>query len=124
MDATVVEVGYGLAAVAFLALFVLTGLSKIQSRQRLILLIVSGVNFIWALTLACSLFVALPAWLLVMVEVGRIASWLVFTVDLLGLLRQSDTELRLLKFLGAALPAAVVGYVVMRPTLQSLTGVH
>src|SRR6478672_11876802 len=117
MDATVVEVGYGIAAVAFFALFVLTGLSKIQSRQRLILLIVSGMNFIWALTLACSHLVALPDWLLVIVEVARISSWLVFTVDLLGLLRESATELRLLKFLGVALPAAVVGYVVIRPAL-------
>ena len=85
MDATVVEVGYGIAAVAFLALFVLTGLSKIQSRQRLILLIVAGVNFVWALAIACSALVALPAWLLLLVEVARIASWLVFTIDLLGL---------------------------------------
>ena len=64
MDATVVEVGYGIAAVAFLALFVLTGLSKIRSRQRLILLIVTGVNFVWALSIACSALIALPAWLL------------------------------------------------------------
>ena len=123
MGATVVEVGYGIAAVAFLALFVLTGLSKIQSRQRLILLMVAGVNFVWALAIACSALVALPAWLLLMVEVGRITSWLVFTVDLLGLLRQSDTELRLLKFLGVALPAAVAGYVLMQPALESYAGI-
>jgi putative PEP-CTERM system histidine kinase len=123
MNATIVEVGYGIAAVAFLALFVLTGLSKIRTRQRLILLIVAGVNFVWALAIACSTFVALPAWLFVLLEVGRIASWLVFTVDLLGLLRQRATELRPLKFLGVALPAAVAGYALMQPTLES-TGIH
>src|SRR3974377_2166204 len=99
MDVTIVEVGYGLAAIAFLTLFVLTGLSKIQSRQRLILLIVAGVNFVWALAIACSAFVALPVWFLLLLEVGRVASWLVFTVELLGVLRQGATELRLLKFL-------------------------
>ena len=52
MDAVVVEVGYSIAAVAFLALFVLTALSKIQSRQRLILLMVAGANFVWAMAIA------------------------------------------------------------------------
>ena len=80
-------------------------------------------NFVWALAIACSLFVALPAWLLVMVEVGRIASWLVFTVELFGLLRQSATELRLLKSLGVALPTAVAGYVLLQPTLKSHVGI-
>ena len=119
----VVEVGYGIAAVAFLALFVLTGLSKIRSRQRRILLIVTGVNFVWALSIACSPLIALPAWLLVMVEVARIASWLVFTIDLMGLLRQSAAELRLLKFLGVGLPAAVAGYILIQPMLQAYAGI-
>src|SRR5262245_25963028 len=120
MDATVVEVGYGIAAVAFLALFVLTGLSKIQTRPRRILLIIAGVNFVWAAAIACS--VAIPLWLLVLVEVARIASWLVFTIDLLGLLRQNATELRLLKFLGVALPAVVAGYILLQPALESYAG--
>jgi putative PEP-CTERM system histidine kinase len=124
MDGTIVEVGYGLAAVAFFTLFVLTGLSKIQSRQRLILLIVAAVNFVWALAIAYSAFIALPAWFLLTVEVGRIAIWLVFTVELLGLLRQSATELRLLKFLGVALPAAVATYVMTQPALESLAGIN
>ena len=118
-----VEVGYGIAAVAFLALFVLTGLSKLQSRQRRILLIVAGVNFVWAAAIACSAVVAFPAWLLVLVEVARIASWLVFTIDLLGLLRQNATELRLLKFLGIALPAGVAGYALLQPALESYAGI-
>ena len=123
MDATVVEVGYGLAALAFLALFVLTGLSKIQSRQRLVLLVVAGINFLWAAAIACSLWVAFPPWILLLLEVARIASWLVFTIDLLGLLRQNARELRLLKFLGVALPAAVAGYILMQPALQAYAGI-
>jgi putative PEP-CTERM system histidine kinase len=123
MGATVVEVGYSIAAVAFLALFVLTGLSKTQSRQKLILLMVASANFVWALAIACSALVALPAWLLVMVEVGRIASWLVFTVSLLGLLRQRAPEVRLLKFLGVALPAVVGGYALIQPAVTSYAGI-
>ena len=118
MGGTVVEVGYGIAALAFLALFVLTGFSTVRSRQRLILLVVAGVNFVWALVIACSALVAMPAWLLLAIEVGRIASWLILTVDLLGLLQQNTTELWLLKFLGVALPAAVAGYVLLEPTIK------
>ena len=123
MSAIVIEVGYGLAAVAFLALLVLTGLSKVRSRQRRILLIVTGVNFVWALSIACSPLIALPVWLLVIVEVARIASWLVFTIDLMGLLGQSAAELRLLKFLGVGLPAAVAGYILIQPVLQAYAGI-
>jgi putative PEP-CTERM system histidine kinase len=122
MDATIVEVGYGIAAIAFLALFVLTGLSKVQSKQRLILLAVAGINFVWAAAIACSVVVAFPSWLLLVLEVARITSWLVFTIDLLGLLRQDATELRLLKYLGVALPAAVAGYILMQPALQVYIG--
>ena len=122
MDATVVEVGYGIAAVAFLALFALTGLSKLYSRQRLTLLIVAAVNFVWAATIACSPSVAIPAWLLAVVEVARMASWLVFTIDLLGLLRQNATELRLLKFLAIVLPAGVAGYIPVQPALKAYAG--
>jgi putative PEP-CTERM system histidine kinase len=122
MDATAVGVGYGIGAVAFLALFVLTGLSKIQTRPRRILLIIAGVNFVWAAAIACSAVVAVPAWLLVLLEVARIASWLVFTIDLLGLLRQDATELRLLKFLGVVLPAVVAGYILLQPALESYAG--
>ena len=118
MGGTVVEVGYGIAALAFLALFVLTGFSTVRSRQRLILLVVAGVNFVWALVIACSALVAMPAWLLLAIEVGRMASWLILTVDLLGLLQQNTTELWLLKFLGVALPAAVAGYVLLEPTIK------
>ena len=123
MDATVVEVGYGIAAIAFLVLFVLTGLSKLQSRQRLILLIVAALNFVWAATIACSPLVPFPAWFLALVEVARIASWLVFTIDLLGLLRQDAKELRLLKLLGVALPAGIAGYILMQPALKSYAGI-
>src|SRR5262245_39228931 len=123
MTAVVIEVGYGLAAVAFLALLALIGLSKVRSRQRQILLIVTGVNFIWALSIACSQLLALPVWLLVIVEVARIASWLVFTIDLMGLLGQSGPELRLLKVLSAGLPAAVAGYILIQPLLQAYSGI-
>ena len=54
MDATVILLGYGAAAVGFFALLVLTAFSKVRSRQRLILLIVATTNLIWASTIACS----------------------------------------------------------------------
>src|SRR6476661_8197632 len=107
MSTTVVEVGYGIAAVAFFALLVLTALSKIRSRQRRSLLIVTCVNFAWALTIACSSLIAPPVWLLVVMEAARISSWLVLTVVLIGLVGQSAAELRLLKVLGLGLPAVV-----------------
>ena len=122
METTVVEVGYGIAAVAFLALFALTALSKLYSRQRLTLLIVAAANFIWAATIACGAFFAIPGWLLAVVEVARMASWLVFTIDLLGLLRQNAPELRLLKFLAIVLPAVVAGYISVQPALKAYGG--
>src|SRR6478735_3687273 len=119
----VIEIGYGIAAVAFLALLALTALSKIRSRQRLILLAVTGVNFAWAFSIAFSELTPLPWWLLVTVEVARITSWLVFTIDLMGLLGQSATELRLLKFLGVVLPAAIAGYILAQPALEAYAGI-
>ena len=123
MNATIIEIGYGITAVAFLALLVLTALSQIRSRQRLILLIVTAINFMWASTIACSALVALPPWLVVMVEVARIASWLFLTVDLMGLLGQSTTELRPLRFIGIFLPIAAGAYILVQPIVQIYAGV-
>ena len=124
MNATVIEVGYGIAAVAFLALLILAGLSRIRSRQRLILLIVTGANFAWALAIVCSPLIRPPVWLLVGLEVARLASWLVFITDLMGLVGQRGAELRLLKFFGLGLPVAVVGYVIIQPALQIYAGIN
>ena len=41
----------------------------------------------------------------------------------MGLLGQSAAELRLLKFLGVGLPAAVAGYILIQPVLQAYSGI-
>ena len=123
MSVAVIEASYGLAAVAFLALLVLTALSKIRSRQRRIFLIIISINFAWALTIACSAAIALPLWLLVLVEVARIASWLFFAIDLIGLLEQNTAKLLPLKLLGIGLPAIVAVYALARPALQTYAGI-
>ena len=124
MNATVLQLGYGTAAVAFFALLVLTALSKVRSRQRLILLIVTGTNFIWASTIACSTLIALPAWLFVVVEVARMASWLCLTIDLIGLLGQTASDIRLLRFVGIVLPIAVGAYILAQPLVQYYAGIN
>ena len=93
MDATVVEVGLRHRG-RRIPCFVRSrpDSAKLTSRQRLTLLIVAAVNLVWAATIACSPLIAIPAWFLALVEVARMASWLVFTVDLLGLLRQNATD--------------------------------
>ena len=124
MAATVVEVGYGIAAVAFLALFVLTTFSPTYSQQRRSLLIVVAINFVWAAIIAVSPLLAVHPGLLTFLEVVRMVSWLVLTIDLLGLLRQNATDVQLLKFVGLALPALVAGYILLQPTLELRAGIN
>ena len=123
MDVTVIQLGYGAAAVAFFALLVLTALSKVRSRQRLVLLIVAATNLIWASTIACLTLIALPAWLVVGIEVVRIASWLWLTIDLMGLLGQRSSELWPLRFVGIVLPVLVGVYILTQPLVQHYAGV-
>ena len=122
-DVTVIQLGYGAAAVAFFALLVLTALSKVRSRQRLILLIVAATNLIWASTIVCLTLMALPAWLVVGIEVARIASWLWLTIDLMGLLGQRTSELWPLRFVGIILPILVGIYIFTQPLAQRYAGV-
>ena len=93
MDATIVEVGLRHSR-RRIPCFVRSrpDSAKLTSRQKRILLIVAAVNLVWAATIACSPLIAIPAWFLALVEVARMSSWLVFTIDLLGLLRQNATE--------------------------------
>ena len=65
----------------------------------------------------------MPEWFLISVEVSRITSWLVFSIDLIGLLGQKAAELRLLKFLGVGLPAAVAGYILVHSALHAYAGI-
>ena len=122
MAANVVEVGYGIAAVAFLALFVLT-FSQTSSQQRRSLLVVAAINLVWAATIAASPLVAVDPWVLAFLEVARIVSWLLFTIDLLGLLRQNARDVRLLKFFGLVLPAFVAGYILLQPAIAVQAGI-
>jgi putative PEP-CTERM system histidine kinase len=124
MAATFVEIGYGASAAAFLALLVLTAFSRIQSTPRSMLLVVAGANIVWALAIIGLTLVPLPSWSLIIAEVGRIASWLVFSVVLLGLLRQSAAELWLLKVLGVTAPVLLGAYILLQPVLKGYTGIE
>lgn len=122
MPGSIVEIGYGASAAAFFGLLVLTAFSGVRPKLRWMLLVVAGANLAWALAIASLTVVSLPSWFLLAAEVGRIASWLVFTVALLDLLRQGAAELRLLKVLAVVAPAMVAAYIVFQPALASDTG--
>lgn len=124
MAAGIVEIGYGASAVAFLVLFVLTAFSGVRPGLRWMLLLVGGANVVWALAIAGLTVVQMPSSLLLTAEVGRIASWLVFTVFLLGLLRQRAAELRLLKVVAVLAPSLVAVYILLQPALEGGTHVN
>lgn len=124
MTAGIVEIGYVASAAAFLALSVLTAFSGVRPGLRCMLLLVAGTNIAWALAIASLTLVTFPSWLLLLAEVARIASWLVFTVVLLGLLQQNAAELRLLKVLALAVPALVAVYILLQPALVVATAIE
>ena len=124
MAAGIVEIGYGASAAAFFALFVLTAVSGVRPTLRWMLLLAAGANVLWALAIAGLTVVTLPSWLLLAAEVGRIASWLVFTVALLGLLNQRAAELRLLKVLAIAAPTLVAVYILLQPAFEGGTDIN